>query len=110
MDNNTIQTQARICPICFDDHEETRLCRQTDLLMRIEEMEEKLAERYAEVETLIHARKMAQRVLPLTREPRQPTGGMQTGDLLVVGLRDWHTLLRLARYLTPEKPAKGGKD
>lgn len=43
-------------------------------------------------------RKRAEDALLLDRVPRQPSG-MQTGDMIQVGLRDWHRLLRLARAL-----------
>lgn len=44
MDNNTIQTQAWICPLCCDDHQGTRPCKPSDLIVRIMEMKEELAE------------------------------------------------------------------
>ena len=42
---------------------------------------------------------IARRALSLDRHPQQPEGGMQTGDMVIVGMRDWHRLLRLARAL-----------
>lgn len=51
---------------------------------------------------LADAEKMARRAVQLDREPRPPSGGMQTGDMLVVGMRDWFGLLRLARFLARE--------
>lgn len=40
--------------------------------------------------------RQADRALQLDREPQMPSG-MSTGDMLVVGVRDWHRLMRLAR-------------
>lgn len=37
------QAQARICPICIDDHSENRPCRNADLIDRIYALEEQLA-------------------------------------------------------------------
>ena len=53
--------------------------------------------------------RMARSALPLTREPRPPTGGMRTGDMIEVGMRDWFKLLRLAKYAASD-PTDGGEE
>lgn len=42
--------------------------------------------------------KLGKRALRLSREPRIPTGGMSTGDMIMVGQADWYRMLRLARF------------
>jgi hypothetical protein len=42
-DEGAMQAQARICPICFDDHSERRPCKNADLIDRVYELEEMLA-------------------------------------------------------------------
>ena len=53
----------------------------------------------AEPTSCEEAAKLARRCLSLDREPHPPTGGMQTGDMIVVGMRDWHQHQRLARMI-----------
>ena len=54
-------------------------------------------------EKIKHIEKLAEKALRLDREVRQPTGGMRTGDMLEVGMRDWYRVLRLAKYIVKEE-------
>jgi 8-oxo-dGTP pyrophosphatase MutT (NUDIX family) len=59
-------------------------------------------------EAFEEAAKLARQCLLLDREPYTPTDGQQTGDMIVVGMRDWYRHKRLARMIA--RAAEEGSD
>lgn len=110
MDNNTIQTQARICPTCHDDHEDTRPCKSADLLARITTLEAHLAERDKAIRSLYQALVSAQAVSRMDAElieidPRKYDKRRELKNTAI-----WHSTQAVWAFeqvedtLTPEPP------
>ena len=53
--------------------------------------------------------KLGKRALSLSRTPRMPSGGMQTGDMITVGQADWYRLIRLAKFAAGDNAKEKGK-
>lgn len=62
------EAQARICPTCYDDHEETRGCRVADLMMAIEMRDSQLRTQSTRIEELERAEEVLKAMHALASE------------------------------------------
>lgn len=84
----------RKCQLVNQLTDEAVKARQPNLGPYWKDVADELRARVAEYQ------RTAKRAINLDREPRQPgSGGMSTGDMISVGMHDWHRLLRLARWI-----------